>query len=178
MSYKDPDDRRKYQRNYYKSRKWKKRRAAASSRYQKRQLEAYRALCRQRFVLDNYTCVHCGKKFSPTDVFGFGSALTVDHLIPRPPGNQHGGSAATFRRRDTIDTIRTACRVCNARRKSKPMCRNCYTLTLPWRHSSGALCCTKCGKLNTFPPDTPVREVDVDAEPDWIHETETDDAET
>ena len=172
MGHVDPVARRAYQRIYYKTKKWRKRRNEASARYQARQLKKYHALCVQRFELDDYICVHCKKKFEKSDAFGVGCKLTVDHIPPREPGNQYG----TKRYNDgttTIDSIRTSCRSCNSRRQRKPVCKQCYSQKLPWRHSSGALCCTDCGKLNTFPADTPVREEK--DEPDFLN-SETDDA--
>ncbi len=127
--HKDPAERRAYQRRYYNTPQWKKRRAEASARYaRKRRL---RVLER-----DHYTCHYCRKVFAESD-------LHVDHIL-----------AVTLGGKDTQDNLVAACGFCNRSKTNKPVCSQCHTWLKPERVDADTIRCVHCRGLNTFPEGT------------------------
>lgn len=144
--HRDPELRRRYQNQYYKSIKQKERRAA-------RQKEYWVRTRTRIFTRDNYTCYYCRRKFPERD-------LHIDHKIPRKLGGANTESNKV-----------TACRWCNRVKSAKPTCEQCQTWATPELLNDGTVRCVRCHALNSFPEGT--KTVPVDAEPEWITEEET-----
>jgi len=146
--FRSADDRRRYQRSYYKERPRSRRlRAAACDRWRKSRR-------RRIFERDGYRCFYCGRVLPDKQ-------LHLDHKVPRSKGGSNKD-----------DNLLTACGDCNRRRYNKPTCSKCRTWAKPQRLDDTTLRCNACGGINTFPPDTPAYDPSV--EPGWVTETDED----
>jgi 5-methylcytosine-specific restriction endonuclease McrA len=161
MPFKNVEERRRYQRKYYRSMDQRKKRATASNAYRERR----RARIYER---DNHTCFYCRKQKDP-------KFLQLDHVNPvnrrhqfRPSGKSGSdftpGTIRVGRKSD--DEYRTACRACNVARSNRPVCSECRMWTQPTRQPDGTLLCVECGSVSTFPEGTRA----VNDAPEWIDE--------
>lgn len=148
MSHRNPDDRRKYQREYYKSIEQKTRRARVQREYWKRQRARI-------FTRDAFCCVYCRRKFAEKQ-------LHVDHKVALALGG-----------RNTDSNRVTSCRWCNRVKGGKPICAQCLTWASPERIDEKTIRCVRCRAINSFPEGT--EAVDPEAEPEWVSGEESSD---
>src|SRR5258708_9456824 len=122
--HRDDEQRRAYQRMYYKQARQKEKRAAYKRLYfkdaQRREKRASDAKSyrdgRRLYIFerDKFTCYYCAKRHTREEYFAHRKRLHVDHKIPKDLGGSN----------DETNLV-TACNACNPSKWNRPICEAC-----------------------------------------------------